>query len=161
MEEYQEGSREAFDALYRRYAPRVMGYIQKRGLAADQAEEVLQQVFIKLHQSRQRFDPKLPFPSWIFTITRHALIDFIRQNKKWRAAEPLADPAAAADLEPETLSLESLDKDERELIEHRYLGDKSYREISALLGISEENARQKASRALRKLRQALKRKPHG
>ena len=86
---YQNGDDMAFEILYRRNAPRVLGYLKSKLRNHTSAEDVLQLAFLKLHSSRALYDSKLQFLPWLFTISRSVLFDHLRKDKKYQSQEPI------------------------------------------------------------------------
>lgn len=66
-------------------------------------------------------------------------------------------PAAENPEEVETIDLGNLREEERDIVNQRFIDEKTYAQISKALGISEDAARQKVSRAIDKLRKFLSR----
>lgn len=76
--------RAAFQALFSHFAPRVKSYLMSLGLTASAAEDLMQEVLIKVWRKAEQFDPrKAKTSTWIFRIARNAFID-----KKRRARYP-------------------------------------------------------------------------
>ncbi|MDH5752558.1 MAG: RNA polymerase sigma factor, partial [Deltaproteobacteria bacterium] len=73
MSAYQAGDMDSFRELYEAHKGRVMGYLHSRLNDQDEAEDVFQQVFLKLHRYRHRYRSEVPFLPWLFTITRNAM----------------------------------------------------------------------------------------
>ncbi len=76
----QKDSREAFDIIYKHYADRVyslcMAHTKNRNLSQD----IVQDTFLKLWESRHRLDPDGNLQSLIFTIARHRIVDSFRKQ---------------------------------------------------------------------------------
>jgi len=166
MKMYQLGNIEAFQDIYQRYQARIFGYLKKRGLTNEMAEDVFQQVFSKFHHTRLRYNPKYPLSAWLFTLTRNTLIDEHRKNQKLKNNVNL-DSIAELSNSPETaekhkikVPLDALSQTEKNLIEDRFFNEKTYEEISHELGILPTNARQRVSRAVKKLKTIFKRRSH-
>lgn len=166
MSEYQRGSEQAFTVLYRRHSPRVYGYLKKRTFDADSAGDVLQMVFMKLHQTKRRYDSSYPFLPWLFTVTRTVLIDWQRVRRRHRQELPLENEALEMAVhqaangsestdEREWPELSQLTPDQRQAIELRYRNDQSFEEIARVLETSPSNVRQLVSRGIRILKQSL------
>ena len=82
MNRYCDGDAAAFPLLYALLAPRILGYLV--ALIADRplAEDLLQQTFLKLHQSRSSYVRNAnPIP-WIYTIAHRTCLDEIRRRKR-------------------------------------------------------------------------------
>ena len=100
MEEYLEqiaesGDRRAFSAIFTHFAPRVKGFLMKGGASAEEAEDLAQEVMVKVLKKAKLFDSsKASAATWIFAIARNARIDAIRRANKpdLNADEPLLVP---------------------------------------------------------------------
>jgi len=166
MELYRkQGSEAAFAALYQRHSGRVYSYLSRRLASRQELDELHQAVFLKFHQSRALYDPKYPVLQWLFVIARTSLTDHLRKSERTvhTVDEPEAieaQPAPEAEMESvtDTELLQSLPEREQLAVKMRVLEEKSYGEISAILGQSEASARQMISRALRKLKAAFQAK---
>lgn len=151
---YQLGEAEAFEALYSRHAPKVLGYLRKKLRSEALAHDVFQSTFLKLHRNRSRYDAAYPFAPWLFTICRSELLDALKKPHFSQEALPgdLPEVAAAKEDEFREISLERLPEIQRRAVELRYQKEYSFEEIAASLETSPANARQLISRALRSLR---------
>ena len=155
---YQEGNEVAFTQLYRRHSSKVYGYLATRLKDRALADDAFQATFLKLHQSKAKYDASLPFAPWLFTICRTSMVDVIRsrtrvnenENQNEVAVEMAAAPEKeeAADL-PELSALPSA---QRQALELRYLESLSFEEISKRLETSPANVRQLVSRAVKRLK---------
>ncbi len=79
------GDESAFAALFAHFAPLIKGFCQsnKTYLVTESAEELVQEVMIKIWQKAANFDPSRASAStWIFTIARNARIDYLRKHAK-------------------------------------------------------------------------------
>ena len=70
MQVYINGDIEAFQALYQRHKGRAMGYLNARLANQEEAEDVFQDVFTKLHRYRFKYEQDVPFLPWLFTIVK-------------------------------------------------------------------------------------------
>ena len=136
-------------------------------MPADEAEDLTEDVFVKVMEKKHTFDPiKSSFGTWIYTIARNTVIDFLRTNKNVNELTELVedtnpnikpDVIAAKNLESENLrkALLTLPKDKQDLVIFRFIDELSYQEISQILGKSEGSIRITMMRALRDLRTVL------
>jgi RNA polymerase sigma-70 factor, ECF subfamily len=72
------------DFLYlaRRYEEKLLRYIQRiSGCAREDAEDVLQEIFIKVYRNLNDFDPSLKFSSWIYRIAHNQVVSSWRKKK--------------------------------------------------------------------------------
>jgi RNA polymerase sigma factor (sigma-70 family) len=155
----------AFTRLYELHSGRVHAYLGRKLSNPEEVDEVFQKVFLKLHQTRSRYNPAYPFTQWLFVIAKTACLDHFRRQGRRPATESIEafgdvfkaelsqDPGSVAFKgEKELTILEDLPPDQRAALEMRVIEEKSYDEIAAALKKTEQNVRQLVSRALRKLR---------
>ncbi|TRZ78183.1 sigma-70 family RNA polymerase sigma factor [bacterium] len=142
-------NRDCFVYLIKRYEQKLLRYIMRiSGLRKEDAEDVLQDVFIKVYQNLNDFDPELKFSSWIYRIAHNQTISNHRKLKS-RPQEISVDDgvfnnfASKLDLEKDvdrdklkkTVSAVLIEMDEkyREALVLKFMEDKSYQEISDIL----------------------------
>jgi len=162
MLQYQDGNFVAFNELYSRYSARVYGFLINKTSSKEEASDIMQSAFLKFHNSRHQYSNKFPVVNWLFTITRTVLIDYYRKKKTF----PLSleqemnlispDPDISED-ENELIikakkAIQTLDKDQRQLLNFRFEDGLSYDQISRRLGINSDTLRKRVSRALNLLR---------
>lgn len=82
------GDREALAAIYRRYSPGIYGYIRSIVLDAYEAEDLTQQVFIKLMTVRQPSLAGRDFAPWLLRVARNAAIDSLRRGRRTQLRDP-------------------------------------------------------------------------
>ncbi len=161
MGRYADGDDAAFDELFLRYEPRAYGYFASRTGSADRAQDLYQELFLRIHRARDSYDPARAFSPWFFQIAHRLLIDDARrayrsQEQPYGNLEPRAIAATAADgmLEREALArvLEPLSADERYVLVSAKAEGVSYQELAVQLGKSVDAVKQMASRAMRRLR---------
>lgn len=159
---YAKGSEEAFQILYERHSSKVYGFLASKLKDRSITDDAFQAAFMKLHRSREKYDPALPFAPWLFTVCRSAMLDTLRARSRTTRLEdqnPVAiENAVAADIPKEAVSLpglQALPANQRQALEMRYLQEMSFDEIASRLETSSENSRQLVSRAVKKLRKVL------
>ena len=79
LEKMAAGDRDAFQAIYYHYAPRIYGKLLKLLHSEDLATELLQEVFIVVWQKHTLIDPTRSFRSYLFKITDNLAIDLFRK----------------------------------------------------------------------------------
>lgn len=151
-----DGEPEALDVLYKRQASRVLTYGRKRGLTRDQAEDLLQIVFMQVYRKKHLYNPRYSALAWIYVITRSELKDYRNRELKDFTELPenlsqTAEPAPSNDREAEAL-LEPLKEREQSILKMKYLDDLEYKEIAERLNESESNIRKIVSRSLKFLK---------
>lgn len=155
------------EQLYVDYHKKVEGYIHSRVKNHADAEDLVSDVFAKVVEKIDTFDPsKASYSTWIFTITRNKVIDHFRKFREFDDISELeiADATATALCDGVVLkesvkrlaqALTEMPEKDRSLIVARYYFDRSFRDIGELLGMTEANARVSHGRILKKLRSVL------
>ena len=96
MAAFVDGDASAFDRLYARHEQALYRFVRRllgRSLAA-QADEVFQDAWLKVVQSRDRFDPRAAsFRTWLFTLAHHRAIDLLRRSGREVSAPDDEDEA--------------------------------------------------------------------
>ncbi len=161
---YAEDDMEAFETLYQRHKQRIFGFLIKKLKNQNEAEEVFQTIFSKLHLARKKYHKDIPFLPWIFTISRNALIDHVRKRDAYQkivktsevAVKTYSQQAGTATSDHlEITKLSSLTEAQREALEFRFNQGLTFTEIAERMQISTDNSRQIVSRAIRKLRKLM------
>jgi len=164
MQAYIKGDIEAFRTLYQRHKDRVLGYLSARLKSLDEAEEVFQEVFSKLHSHRFKYRDNVPFLAWIFSIAKNTLIDHVRkqatQNKYFQLDQEKVTNSPDAKVTNLSISeaiseLSSLNTKQRRVLELRFNDGLSFADIAACMNTSPSNIRQVISRAIRRLRSLM------
>lgn len=161
----QAGERTLYRELYLRYFDRVYSYVRMALGDAHEAEDVAQDVFMKVYESLDAYERRsMPFRSWLFRIARNQAIDRL----KARAKVDLETPAAIAErrdtttADDEQLALltdrrllglvEHLPETQRQVLALRYVVDLSTLQISQVVARSPGAVRQLETRAMRSIR---------
>jgi RNA polymerase sigma-70 factor (ECF subfamily) len=160
MRQYQLDNYDAFEDLYWRYHGRVLGYLKLHVRDTNEAEDLLQRVFLKIHQARDTYEVDRPFAPWLFSICRNVMVDSLRRRKTILdgaidSAPDVVEPRTPHALDGKSLLRElwaGLTEEKRRLLELRFAEGLSFEEISEQLGISPPSARQRVSRLVRSLR---------
>ncbi|MEW6756285.1 MAG: RNA polymerase sigma factor [Candidatus Latescibacterota bacterium] len=102
------GDLAAFDQLYARYSRRLLCFAAHM-LGPEAAQDVLQEVFVRVIQSAASFDRSRRFSTWVFAIAHHLCCNEQRQRRQRRqvAAVPFPEPAVAPPAGEDRLDRES------------------------------------------------------
>jgi RNA polymerase sigma-70 factor (ECF subfamily) len=156
-----------FSCLYQRYEPELLRYIRRvSGLEDDEAQDILQESFIKIWRNLNEFDTGMKFSSWIYRIVHNETISHLRKKKSYGKDKTvdaelyrniLADAEGAEMVREDTLAtipvvLAQLPEKYREILVLKFLELKSYEEISDILKIPEGTVAIRISRAKERFR---------
>jgi RNA polymerase sigma-70 factor, ECF subfamily len=177
MERYCAGDTEAFHALYRRVAPRLLSYLTRMAGDRSVAEDILQQTFLKVHRARGAYVRGANPVPWIYAIARRSFIDEARRRARARGANLAQDHArepvasllgsavgseahapghdAAELVEAALLELQKLPWGQREAVMLTKLDGRSVAEAAAIAGITPGALKVRAHRGYAALRRAI------
>lgn len=155
----------AFRPLYENYYKTIFLFVLHRVGERELCADITSQVFLKALQNIKRFQHKgLPFSAWLYRIAINEINDFFRSQAKHRfiTIEEKQLLALHTDLTDE-LSMEHLqlrleellqrlDPDELHLLELRFFESRPFKEVAAILNITEVYAKVKTYRTLDKLK---------
>ena len=162
--------RVAFDSLYKATSAKLFGVCLRVLNDRGEAEEALQEVYVKIWTKADRFAASELSPiSWLVAIARNHAIDRIRQRRVATvdidAAFDIADPApgpedaAISGAEGDRIQrcLAELQRDRAEAVQRAYLGGESYAELAERYRVPLNTMRTWLRRSLIKLRECLER----
>lgn len=163
---YVEGDRAAFRLLFERFGPRIHRMVRRHVPSDDDARDLVQQTFLKLHGARNDFRADALLRPWLLTIAMNLLRERWRSAKRRRSV-PVDDVELASDArtsEPlETrlrrerviVAVASLPESQREVIELHWFQELPFAEIASIVGASEGAVRVRAHRGYERLKQSL------
>ena len=169
----REGDLSAFGLLAQRFQSRLYTYALRMIGDAHDAEDLTQEVLLRLHGSLGRYDPTQRLAPWVFGIAAHVCRDWLRRRSRRPVTvraevEPVAHaPAAAQQAEAHERrqlvqrAIARLPRKYREVIVLHYLDELAYDQVAAALGITAPAARRRALRAREMLRRYLGDTPEG
>lgn len=163
-----ERDADAFEQIFRHFAPRVKGYMARLAGDGPLAEELMQETMVAVWNKAGQFDPRKGAAStWIFTIARNLRIDAVRRERR-PAFDPndpvfVPDETAPADLAiEERQSSDALHRAMAELpaelvalLKLSYFEDQSHSTIARILDLPLGTVKSRMRLAFAKLRAAL------
>jgi RNA polymerase sigma-70 factor (ECF subfamily) len=169
------GEREALEVLIRRYLWPVFHFVYKILRTKEEAEDVSQEVFVKVWRNLAKFDHNLRFEPWLFRIARNTALDRLKKKQSipfsaydtddqenWLAEtlvslEPTPEEAVDSSAAKGVLdaALEKLSPHQRQVVRMRHFEQLSFREIAASLAEPTNTVKSRYRRALQQLRKIL------
>lgn len=164
------GSVDAFEQLVARYESPLFNFLRVRSARREDAEELTQEAFLRAWQRIERYDPRWPFATWLFTIAGRLSVSHRRKRGSRvphggesaldRDALDTGDPADEASLREERDNLWALARrvlgvEQRSALWLRYAEGLSHAEVARVLGRRETTVRVLVFRARERLRPHL------
>jgi RNA polymerase sigma-70 factor (ECF subfamily) len=121
------------------------------------AEDAVQESFLRVIRKRAQYIPGSPFSCWFYAIVRNVCVDMLRKRAREKEVLDNAAVIVSASTPQTELSeipkiLDVLASRERDVLVLRIIHGLGFRDVAAALGISEEAAKKRAQRALKRLR---------
>lgn len=180
MIRFQRGDRTAFTLLVRRHQTAIYNFALRQLRVQSQAEDVVQEAFVRVVQNAADFKHEARFTTWLYTITRNLCIDQMRKRALRKhasldepkhgeegdgptLAEQTADARASVEREATGTELkeriakavETLPDDQREVFLMREVSNLPFKEIAEIVGVPENTVKSRMRYALERLQQAL------
>ncbi len=162
LERFRGGDRGAFDELFYRYRPLVIGVCRRELKDAELAEDAASAVFLVLHEKTRSLWPTRSIASWLFSVSmlcvQNARRTETRRMRLFSELSPCPPRSTASEGGRDTAvdqALASLKPSEREVILLHFVEDLSVAEISVRLGIKEGACRMRLRRGIASLRSRL------
>jgi RNA polymerase sigma-70 factor (ECF subfamily) len=176
------GDATAWELIARAQNKRIYGICYRFTGSPTEAEDLTQEVFLKIYRNLGSFDPaKGGFNTWVTTLTRNLLVDNYRRTRMDRASESLDEPMSGEDEGPSRAerladggrsqeqhvsglelrahiqaALKQVSPELREAVVLRDLEDMDYKEIAEVLGVPQGTVKSRISRGRAELARLLK-----
>ena len=179
MLRYRDGEVRAFELLLTRHRKSVYNFILRFVGNPVQAEDLLQETFLRVIKVAENYERQAKFTTWLYTIARNLCVDASRRSKHRKATSldaPLEEDGESAALvevlpsEGQAVDRQVIDKqagvrirqaidrlveEQREVFIMRELLDMSFKEIAEVVGCPENTVKSRMRYALEKLRETL------
>jgi RNA polymerase sigma-70 factor (ECF subfamily) len=166
------GDEEALAEAYDLYSPLVYGLARRVTGSQSAAEDITQDVFVKLWTTPEGFDPERgSLKTYLGMLTHGRAVDVVRSDTR-RAQREQAEAVAMVDVEPAAWArpesvedadmadrvrraVDRLPEPQRQALQLAYFGGHSYRSVATVLGIPEGTAKSRLRQALARLSDLL------
>jgi RNA polymerase sigma-70 factor (ECF subfamily) len=165
IQQYLKGDEKALEILIAKYLKPIYSFTYKNVSNPADAEDITQEVFVKIWKNIRRFDQKKSFKPWIFQIAKNTSIDFLRkkksipfsrfENEKGQnalleniAEAPLNLIENLSDKRVLAVAIETLPEKEQKVINLRHVDGLSFKEIAKIFKESINTVKSRYRRAL-------------
>ena len=167
VERYRAGDRTAFTELVIRYQRPIYNAAFWVLRNAEDANDIAQDVFLKVAERLDDYDPRYKFFSWIYRIAVNASLNMLRRNGREESLDDDAELAAADSANPERQlgdaqvaarvrsALMRLSTNDRMVLTLRHFSECSYEEIGEILDLDEKTVKSRLFEARRRMRGLL------
>jgi RNA polymerase sigma-70 factor, ECF subfamily len=176
MLDVKAGDEASFDFLLQKYRSPLINFLHRMVRDTATAEDLAQEVFLRVYRAREQYTPSAKFTTWLFRIATNLALNSVRDNRYARLAVPLDAPpdedTAAMELPAPQMRIDDhmIERDRTEFIRraiaslpekqraavllHKY-EEMEYREIAKILDCSESALKSLLFRAYENLRVQL------
>jgi len=163
MERYQQADPEAPGALIVAVSPALLRFFKSQAANREQADDLLQETWMRIHRIRHTYRPGEPVLPWIYAIARRVRIDGYRRTRRITVHESAMDvlPEPPPQIEPRNplprfeALIAALPEGQREVVTMLKVGGLSLEEVARATSSTVGAVKQKAHRAYERLRKLL------
>ncbi len=125
MLQVREGSAAAFEALVEKHQKRLVMVLEHLVSDRTQAEDLAQDVFLRVYRARERYVPTAKFSTWLYTITHNVASNSIRKSSRRKEINLVASPSGSMPVRP----LDTMAKDKSNLMPTRLADQKEMEKV--------------------------------
>ncbi|MDP2668538.1 MAG: sigma-70 family RNA polymerase sigma factor [bacterium] len=173
--DYLAGDEQSLELLIKQYLKPIYSFVSRYVGNGQEAEDITQEVFVRVWRNLKKFDQEKSFKTWIFSIAKNASLDFLKKKKAIpfsefdteeggnRITDTLADPSPlplellekAGMAKILNMAMEKLSPQYRMVLFLRYNDHFNFREIAESMGEPLHTVKSRHRRALIKLKELL------
>ena len=120
MLQVREGSAAAFETLVEKHQKRLVIILEHLVSNRTQAEDLAQEVFLRVYRARERYIPTAKFSTWLYTITHNVASNSIRKSSRRKEVNLVSSPSGSMPVRP----LDTMAKDKSNLMPTRLADQK-------------------------------------
>jgi len=121
---FRGGDAAAFDALFRRWSGPLLRYLERMVRDLATAEDLLQEVFLRVHRARDRYAAEARFSTWLYRIATNLALNELRRPRRRAVHRSTGDEAA--------LPLAGTEPDAESTVDARRMAERAWRELGKL-----------------------------
>lgn len=120
MLQVRDGNAAAFETLVEKHQKRLVMVLEHLVSDRTQAEDLAQDVFLRVYRARQRYVPTAKFSTWLYTITHNVASNSIRKSSRRKEVNLVSSPSGSVPVRP----LDTMAKDKSNLMPTRMADQK-------------------------------------
>lgn len=169
IQQVLSGNKSAYAQIINKYKNQLYATILRMTKHPQDAQDLVQEAFIKVYHQLEKYDQKGSFSSWLYRVAiNHCLDEFRKKGYKMKQVE-MTEATLTIPNQPEVVFLkkekqrqlerliETLQEEERMILLLRYVNELSYDEIGILVDLPISQVRNKLHRAKKKMRETVQR----
>ncbi len=173
IQQYLKGDEASLEFLIKRYLKMIYNFTYKNMGNCAEAEDITQEVFVKVWKNIRKFDQNKNFKPWLFQIAKNTAIDFLRKKKSIpfskfeneKGQNVLMETIAAApanlinilsDKRTLAVAMQNLNEKEYKLINLRHNEGLSFKEVAEIFNESINTVKSRYRRTLANLKRSIK-----
>ncbi|MCG8576437.1 MAG: sigma-70 family RNA polymerase sigma factor [Flavobacteriales bacterium] len=165
---YAKEDPRGFEPLYNKYYEQIFRYIYQRMDDKEMAYDVTSQVFLKALNNIHKYEYRgVPFASWLYRIAKSELYQSFRDKKARRTVnvesmnlfemiDEMEEDRSDENRQVLLSVIRDLSEEDVQMVELRFFEKRSFREIGEILDITENNAKVKSHRVVKKMKKLFK-----
>jgi len=157
IEKFLKGDEKSLEVLIKRYLKPIYSFVYRNVGNIQSAEDITQEIFIRMWRNIKRFDHKKKFKTWLFVIAKNASIDFLRKKKTISFSDieiPVASPVLSDEFSLNCI-IKKLPPEYRKILSLHYKNLFTFREIAEIFNESINTIKSRHLRALSQLKKFL------
>ena len=172
IQQYLKGDEKSLEMLIGRYIKPIYSFVYKNVGNQAEAEDITQEVFVKIWKNIRKFDRNKSFKPWIFQIAKNASIDFLRKKRSIpfsrfedeKGQNALIDNTPApslnlieklSDKRTVSVAMQYLNEKEQKIINLRHNDGMSFKEIADIFEESINTVKSRYRRALANMKKSI------
>jgi len=153
MLQVRQGNAAAFESLVEKHQRKLVMVLEHMVRDRAHAEDLAQDVFLRVYRARERYVPTAKFSTWLYTITHNVASNWIRKSSRRKEVNLVSSPSGSMPVRP----LDTMAKDKSTLMPARLADQEgmSYSEIAEAMELTTQAVKSLLSRARGNLKEAL------
>ena len=162
---YKKGKRKGFDKIYKAYSPGMYAICLRYSRCPDDAQDMLQETFIKVYNYRDKYDPERSIGAWIKTITIRTALNYIKEQYRFtltdddqyfEAPSNQIEENDDKDLKDKLMEVLKVIQEGYRTVFSLYVMDNlTHKEIAEYLGVTEGTSKSQYSKAKKMIKNLL------